>query len=282
MSPGVPSPRVAPLPRTRSLRPFCVPGGTFTVTGKPLMVGTRTSAPNAASGTVTGMVMVTLSPLRPNTACSFTWTTTYRSPFGPPFSPGAPLPLMRTFCPSFTPPGMRVWIVRVLLPRPLPLHVGHGSSTTSPRPRHSLHGSDNEKPPKLVLSCPVPVHLGHIRGEVPALAPVPLQVGHGASLANWKECVTPSAASRKVSVASVSTSAPRRLRVVAPPRPRPPNSPPNKSLRRSPPGAPPWPNRSLMSNPPAPVPPPPGRYPPPKSERASSYSLRRLSSDRTL
>src|SRR5699024_6785081 len=121
------------------------------------------------SGTVTGMVMVTLSPLRPNTACSFTWTTTYRSPFGPPFSPGAPLPLMRTFCPSFTPPGMRVWIVRVLLPRPLPLHVGHGSSTTSPRPRHSLHGSDNEKPPKLVLSCPVPVHLGHIRGEVPAL-----------------------------------------------------------------------------------------------------------------
>src|SRR5699024_8595656 len=92
MSPGVPSPRVAPLPRTRSLRPFCVPGGTFTVTGKPLMVGTRTSAPNAASGTVTGMVMVTLSPLRPNTACSFTWTTTYRSPFGPPFSPGAPLP----------------------------------------------------------------------------------------------------------------------------------------------------------------------------------------------
>src|SRR5690606_22670809 len=49
-SPRVPSRRREPLPRTRRVRPLGVPGGIFTVTGTPLRVGTRMSAPSTASG----------------------------------------------------------------------------------------------------------------------------------------------------------------------------------------------------------------------------------------
>src|SRR5690606_38737356 len=115
---------------------------------------------------------------------------------------------------------MRAWILRVLLPRPLPLQVGQGSSVTRPRPLHSLHGSDSEKPPRFLLSCPVPAHLGQTFGALPGRAPLPLQVGQAASLLSANVRVTPSAASLKVSVVSVSTSAARREDAA---RPRPPD-----------------------------------------------------------
>src|SRR5690606_4169762 len=127
-SPRVPSLRTAPLPRARMVRPLGVPGGSFSVTGGPPSVGTRTSPPSAASANVTGTVTVRLSPLRPNTGCLPTCTTTYRSPAGPPRSPGAPLPRSRIRCPSLTPAGMRTCIVREDLARPLPLQTSHGVS----------------------------------------------------------------------------------------------------------------------------------------------------------
>ena len=65
-----------PLPRTRKVRPFGVPGGSRSVTGGPSRVGTLTSAPSAASGKVTGTVSVRLSPVRPNTGCGVTCTVT--------------------------------------------------------------------------------------------------------------------------------------------------------------------------------------------------------------
>src|SRR5215467_12959090 len=85
-------------------------------------------------------------------------------------------------------------------------------------------------------------------------------------------------ASLNDSVASVSTSAPRRGRVCCVVRP-PPNTPPNRSPTRprepAPVSVPP--NRSLRSNgkPPAPpAPPAPGdRKPPPKSEDRKSTRL---------
>ncbi len=128
---GVPSARLrgAPFPLTRKVRPFAVPGGIFRVTGAPPRVGTRTSPPSAASAKLTGTVSVRLSPLRPNNGCGETATTTYRSPGGPPRSPGAPLPLSRIRWPSFTPAGMRTVRVRVPSARPLPAQSGHGSST---------------------------------------------------------------------------------------------------------------------------------------------------------
>ncbi len=98
--------------------------------------------------------------------------------------------------------------------------------------------------------------------------------------------MVPSIASLKVSVVSVSTSAPRRARfwvVVRPPRL---NTPPKMSPRPPPPPSPVLPKMSPRSKPPKP-PCCPGRVPvgtrkpPPNSERASSYSLRRFSSDST-
>ena len=128
------------------------------------------------------------------------------------------------------------------------------------------------------------MHTGQTLGTVPALAPVPRQVGHGPSPVSRSATVVPSIASPKLSVVSVSTSAPRRGRFWAVfVRPR-LNTPPNRSP--SPPAASPAPLKmSFRSKPPKPpvlVRVPVGtRKPPPNSERASSYSLRRFSSDST-
>lgn len=217
------------------------------------------SAPSAASVKVTGTVIVRFSPVRPKTGCDLTWIWTYRSPAGPPFSPGAPLPLSLMRWPSPTPAGMRAWIVRVLLPRPLPSHTGHGSSTSRPRPLQSRHGSEKAKLPRLRLAAPVPSQVGQTRGVVPALAPVPLHAVHAEELVSRSETVAPSTASPNESVTSDSMSWPRRalVLVVPPVRPAEPrlNRPPKMSPMRSP--APPccWlvpPNRSPRSkgNPP--------------------------------
>src|SRR5262245_18634104 len=171
--PVVPSLRRTPLPRTRNFRPFWVPGGIRTVTGAPRCEGTLISEPRDSSANVTGTVTVRSPPDRLNTGCGLTCTRTYRSPAGPPRSPGAPLPASLIRWPSATPAGMRAWMVRELIARPLPEHAGQGSSTTSPRPRHSLHGSEIPNEPRFLLDCPVPWQDGHIRGTVPALAPVP-------------------------------------------------------------------------------------------------------------
>ena len=151
-----------------------------------------------------------------------------------------------------------------------------------------LQGSENAKLPRFRLPAPVPSQVGQTRGTVPALAPVPMHALHAASPASRSDTVDPSMASPKDSEASVSMSAPRRGRVVCwVVRPPPPNTPPSRSPSRppEPPALPP--NRSPRSKeyPPAPpgLPVPGIRAPPePNRDRASSYSLRRLSSDRTL
>ena len=85
---GLPLPGT-PRPRTRSVRPLAVPAGTLSET-VPSSVGTVSVVPKAASANVIGTVSVRSSPLRPNSACSATWTTTKRSPAGPPRRPGRP------------------------------------------------------------------------------------------------------------------------------------------------------------------------------------------------
>src|SRR5215472_11613341 len=112
--------------------------------------------------------------------------------------------------PSATPAGILAWIVRVLIARPLPEHSAHGSSTTRPRPRQVLHGSENAKLPRFRLPWPVPSHVGQTLGTVPALAPVPRHTLHGPSPVSRSETVVPSMASLNDSDVSVSTSAPRR------------------------------------------------------------------------
>ena len=120
---------------------------------------------------------------------------------------------------------------------------------------------------------------------MPALAPVPWQVGHGPSPVSRSATVVPSNASPKLSVVSVSTSAPRRGLFCAVVRPPPPNTPPNRSPRPTArvPGA----TEDVAEVEAAEAAGCPGRCPvgtrkpPPNSERASSYSLRRFSSDST-
>src|SRR5579859_7626536 len=116
MSPSFPSElRRNPLPLARRIVPLAVPGLILRMNGTPCSIGTLISAPSAASANVTGTVTVRLSPDRPNTLSGVTCTRTYRSPGGPPRSPGAPLPLSLIRWPSATPAGMRAWMVLVLI-----------------------------------------------------------------------------------------------------------------------------------------------------------------------
>src|SRR5919107_1626370 len=259
-----------PRPRTRSVWPLAVPAGTLSVT-LPSSVGTVSVAPRVASAKVIGTVRVRSLPLRPNSSWSDTWTTTKRSPAGPPRRPGAPLPASRIRWPSLTPAGIRTVMVRVWLVTPLPAQVGQGSSTTWPVPRQLRHGSEKANAPWLRLVTPAPLHTGQVCGLVPGRAPLPWQVGQVPGLCIRSGTVTPSTASSKARVASVSTSWPRagpdaawlRLRALVPGPAAPPKRPPNRSPR--PPARPapaPAPlSRSPKSNvvPPAPPGNPPGK-----------------------
>src|SRR4051794_21992056 len=156
---------------------------------------------------------------------------------------------------------MRTCMVLLDCPRPEPWQVSHGSSTTRPRPLHSVHGSVIAKTPPWTEVCmPVPSHFRQTFGTVPYFAPVPRQVLHGSSLVIRRPTVTPFTASANSIVASVSMSCPRRGRavvVLVDDRPPPPNMPPRMSPSPPPaPAAPPLPPR-LNSSPPSKLTPPP-------------------------
>ena len=58
-------------------------------------------------------------------SCSSTINSIYKSPFGPPFAPGCPLPLSLCLSPVFTPDGILIVIFLVFVSFPLPLHSLH-------------------------------------------------------------------------------------------------------------------------------------------------------------
>src|SRR5215475_909281 len=280
-SPWPPPRLLRPRPRTRSVRPLAVPAGTLTETA-PSRVGTRSVVPSAASAYVIGTVRVRLSPRRPNSSCAPTCTVTNRSPAGPPRTPGVPLPAIRSRAPSRTPAGTRTLIVRVCVVTPVPWQSGHGSSMIWPVPRQSRHGSLNPNAPWLRLTNPLPPQVGHTYGLVPGRAPDPWQVWHVPGPESFNGSITPRTASSKPSVTSASTSCPRvgptlRRRVVVPPV----KSPPKMSPSPPPVPALPMPPVPLKRSPTSNVPSPLGNPPPANSVRASSYSLRRFSSERT-
>src|SRR3954449_4935932 len=177
LAPRPPPRRGGPSPRRRCTVPLLVPGGTRSFL-RPLSVGTSTSAPRIASGMVSGTSTSRLSPLRVKIGDGDTWVMTYRSPGAPPLRPASPLPASRTRLPSLTPAGMLTRYFLTAFCAPVPAHVAHGSSMTAPEPPHFEHGVEIENSPWPWDSIPRPWHLGHTRGLVPGLAPVPWQVGH--------------------------------------------------------------------------------------------------------
>ncbi len=201
--------------------------------------------------------------------------STKRSPAGPPLRPGAPRPLRRMRWPSATPAGMRTWTSRGRRSTPVPRHVGHGSSTTTPAPPQARHGEENEKKPWFSSITPRPPHCEQTFGWVPGLAPLPLQVLHCASLVRCSVVVMPCTASAKSRVNDASRSPPRcgPADAEAPPPRRPrPNICPSTSPR---PSAPTLKSNVWPPNPPPPLglKPPPNGLPPIGPERADLVVL---------
>ena len=60
------------------------------------------------------------SPSRLNTSEGLTLNTTYKSPLGPPFTPGEPSPAKRICCSLSTPSGIVTSNLTVLFSVPLP------------------------------------------------------------------------------------------------------------------------------------------------------------------
>ena len=79
-----------------------------------------------------------------------------------------------------TPAG--ILTVRSLVTRvfPAPLHSEHGSFIIVPVPLHAPHGLATLKNPCWNLTCPAPLHVGHVADWVPGLAPVPEQTAQSA------------------------------------------------------------------------------------------------------
>src|SRR5919204_35538 len=122
-----------PLPRRRNTFPLWVPAGIFIFT-LPSSVGTSMVAPSAACVKLIGTSQITSVSSRMKMGCSWTCTTTYRSPGGPPRSPGSPSPVSFSRVPVSTPGG--TFTVRTLScsTLPVPLHVWQGSVITFPVP----------------------------------------------------------------------------------------------------------------------------------------------------
>src|SRR3954451_13626901 len=248
-----------PSPRRRWTVPCCVPAGTR-IRLVPDRVGTSTVAPRIASTIVIGTSTSRFSPFRLKIGESATRVIAYRSPGGPPRLPASPLPASRTRLPSRTPAGMltryfltwRVW--------PVPWQVGHGSLISVPVPPHLEHGCEIEKRPCPCCSIPRPWQREHTVGEVPGLAPDPLQVGHVADRVTATGTCAPSIAWSNEMCTSVSRSRPRSgpLRTPVPPGP----PPLNRSERMSekppvkPPAPPAPPRRNALGSKPPKIPPP--------------------------
>src|SRR5215218_9737544 len=226
MSPRpLPPSRGAPSPLRRWTVPCLVPGATRR-RFLPFNVSTSTVAPCSASTTVSGTSTSSWSPACLKTGDGETRVTTNRSPGGPPFAPGSPLPPMRTRLPSLTPAGTFTRRRLIVRRAPEPPQVGQGDSTIEPLPPQREQGCVIEKKPWPCDSTPRPWQTGQTTGDVPGLAPVPWQVSHAVVVGIASEDCAPSTASLKDSETSVSRSRPRCGRGRPPaPGPAPPPRP---------------------------------------------------------
>src|SRR5437764_7986828 len=120
-----------PFPRRRKTFPLCVPEGIFIFT-LPSRVGTSMVAPSAAWVKLIGTAQMTSVSSRMKIGCSWTCTTTYRSPGGPPRSPGSPSPVSLRRVPVSTPGGTLTLRTLSVSTFPAPRQVPQGSVMTLP------------------------------------------------------------------------------------------------------------------------------------------------------
>jgi hypothetical protein len=196
----------------------------------PERVGTSIVAPSAACGKVIGTSQKRSAPSRTKNGCSFTVSTTYRSPPPPPAGPASPSPRSLRRVPPSTPGGIFTLSARLSRTWPVPAQLPHGSLTTWPVPPQRPHVRRIAKNPCCIVIWPCPLQAPHRSGRVPLRAPVPEQSGHTPVRGTTISFSAPKTASSKVTVRLYRRSAPRRER---PPPPPPPNIPPKKSLMMS-------------------------------------------------
>ena len=138
----------------------------------------------------------------------------YKSPLGPPFSPGSPSPLNTTVWLSSIPAGIFTLILACFLTVPFPLQLSQGSFITSPVPWQFVHVLVVCIWPSIVfwtcLTVPVPLHTEHFDTVVPGFAPVPLHIEHVSGLVTSISFSTPKNASSNVISIFKFKSAPLR------------------------------------------------------------------------
>ena len=163
------------------LSPDWVPARTETVRS-PSRVSTSKEAPSAAAVMGTRSSVNRSSPSRCKVGCSTSWTTTYRSPLGPPATPASPRPDRRMRVPSATPAGTSTSMSLRTCSRPSPSQSLQGVTITVPNPRQAGHGA-------LVMTLPRkerwtrwmepwPLHWEQVTGSVPGAQQEPSQVAH--------------------------------------------------------------------------------------------------------
>src|SRR6185503_13390924 len=187
-----------PWPRTRNVVPLCVPSGTWTlVLPPPPTLGTSMDVPSAGCAMPMGTSHRRAAPSRWKNSCSSTRTTTYRSPGGPPALPASPSPLMRSWLPVSTPPGILIWSLRSTVTWPSPPQSLQGVATMRPVPWQRPQVRATLKNPCWNVTWPRPPHDVHVLGEVPGAAPLPWQVAHGSARGIWMWVSVPKTASSK-------------------------------------------------------------------------------------
>ncbi len=241
-----------PSPFSRTTWPLWVPAATATLCGSS-RVSTSSWVPSAAWATPTCRVACRSSPARSNRLSGVTERWTNSEPLGPPRGPAGPRSASRRVEPSSTPAGTSTTKLRSSIRRPSPRQAGHGSGMVCPSPWHRPQATAVTTWPsrdwRMRRISPVPRQSGHSVGEVPGLAPTPLQVSQDTGSRTASSRRAPKAASAKVSTRFTSASepgwGPRRR-----PRPPPVMVPKNASKRSPrpaskskpiPPAPPPWP-----------------------------------------
>src|SRR5215204_4637531 len=102
--------------------------------------------------------------------------------------------------PSFAPAGILTLTCLFLRTLPLPPQTEQGFSMILPSPPHLEHGVESAKNPWSRLCTPLPPHSGHVCGDVPGAAPVPLHWPHASSTGTATRVVTPFRASLKLNL----------------------------------------------------------------------------------